>query len=106
MPLHMRLPKLPGFKNFNEIQYTVVNLQRLDQFDSGAIVDTAALRSKGLVRKKGPVKILGNGEISKPITVRVQACSAAAAQKIEAAGGTVELVAKPGEKRAKTGKVS
>jgi len=107
MPLHMRLPKLPGFKNFNRVEYTVVNLNRLDYFDSGAVVDATALRGKGLVRKKGPVKILATGEISKPLTLRVEACSPAAAKKIEAAGGTVELLpGRPARKPSGSGKVA
>ncbi|MEO7804770.1 MAG: 50S ribosomal protein L15 [Actinomycetota bacterium] len=92
MPLHMRLPKLPGFRNFNRVEYTVVNLDGFDQFESGSIVDSDALRSKGLVRKKGKVKVLGRGDISKPLTIKVQAFSATAIAKIEAAGGTVEVV--------------
>lgn len=92
MPLHMRLPKLPGFRNINRVEYTVINLDHLDQFDAGATVDSDLLRSKGLVRKKGPVKILGRGEISKALNIKVQAFSSSAAKKIEAAGGSAEVV--------------
>lgn len=92
MPLHMRLPKLPGFRNFNRVEYTVVNLDGFDQFEAGSIVDADLLRSKGLVRKKGKVKVLGRGDISKALTIKVQAFSATAISKIEAAGGSAEVV--------------
>ena len=90
MPLHMRLPKLPGFTNHGRVEYSVVNLDALEQFEANSLVDPAALRSKGLVRKKGPVKVLGRGELSKPLQVKVQAGSKEALRKIEAAGGSFE----------------
>lgn len=92
VPIHMRLPKLPGFRNPGRIEYAVVNLDRLEAFEGGTVVDDKALRSKGLVRKTGPVKVLGTGEISKPLTVKAQAFSASAVAKIAAAGGTTEVV--------------
>jgi len=92
MPLHMRLPKLPGFRNWNRVEFTVVNLDGLDQFDANSTVDVATLRSKGLVKKKGPVKVLGRGEITKPLTVKANAFSTSAVSKIEAAGGTTEVI--------------
>lgn len=96
MPLHMRLPKLPGFRNFNRVEYTVVNLDKLDVLESGSMVDAEMLRSKGMVRKKGPLKILGAGNISKPLQIRANAVSESARSKIEAAGGSVEIIAPAG----------
>lgn len=92
-PLAMRLPKLPGFKNRNRIEYAIVNVSRLeDLFDKGATVDIDALFSKGVIKSKSvPVKVLGDGEITKSLTVKVDKVSTAARAKIEAAGGTVEL---------------
>ncbi len=92
MPLHMRLPKLPGFRNPNKITYNVVNLDTISQFDAGITVDPDALRSKGLVRKKGPVKVLGHGDLTKPVTIKAHAFSQSAVVKIEAAGGSVEVL--------------
>lgn len=92
MPLHMRLPKLPGFRSPNREPYTVVNLDTLsDRFEAGELIDPDALRSKGIVRKKGPVKVLGDGEATKVLRVRAHAFSASAIAKIEAAGGAAEV---------------
>ncbi|MDO9557425.1 MAG: 50S ribosomal protein L15 [Coriobacteriia bacterium] len=92
-PLAMRLPKLPGFKNRNRIEYAIVNVSRLeDLFDKGAVVDIDALFAKRVIKSKSvPVKVLGDGDISKSLTVKVDKVSASARVKIEAAGGTVEL---------------
>lgn len=93
IPLQMRLPKLPGFRSPNRVPFTVVNLGVLsDAFDAGALIDPDTLRSKGLVRKKGPVKILGNGEVTKVLRVRAHAFSTSATAKIEAAGGATEIL--------------
>lgn len=92
IPLQMRAPKLPGFRPPNRTEFTVVNLDRLEEFETGSIVDPERLRSKGLVRKKGPVKVLGRGEISKALTIKAHAFSASAASKIEAAGGSIEIL--------------
>lgn len=92
MPLHMRLPKLPGFKNWGRVEYTVVNLDSLEAFEAGSVIDVDALRSKGLVRKKGVVKVLGRGEVSKALTVKAHAFSSSAVAKIEAAGGRTEII--------------
>lgn len=92
MPLHMRLPKLPGFRNPSRVEFTVINLDGLESFEPDSVVDSDKLRSKGLVRKKGPVKILGRGELTKPLKVQAQAFSSTAIQKIEAAGGSAEVV--------------
>jgi len=92
MPLHMRLPKLPGFRNPSRVEYAVVNLDGLDQFDASAVVDPDTLRSKGLIPKKGLVKVLGGGEITKALTVKAHAFSRSAVSKIEAAGGTTQVL--------------
>ncbi len=91
-PLAMRLPKLPGFKNRNRVEYAVVNVSRLDEvFADGEVVDAESLMAKGVVKSAAsPLKVLGNGEITKKLTVRVDKISGTAKQKIEAAGGTVE----------------
>jgi large subunit ribosomal protein L15 len=91
-PLHMRLPKLPGFKNRNRVEYAVVNVSRLDAlYDAGEVVDVDSLFVKGVIKSKTvPVKVLGDGEITKALTVRVDKVSVPAKAKIEAAGGTVE----------------
>jgi large subunit ribosomal protein L15 len=93
MPLHMRLPKLPGFRSPNREPYTVVNLSTLvSVFEAGALIDPDALRAKGIVRKKGPVKVLGDGECDKVLRVRAHAFSASATEKLQAAGGAAEVV--------------
>lgn len=93
-PLHMRLPKLPGFKNRNRVDYAVVNVSRLEEvFSAGDVVDHEALVAKRVIKSANvPVKILGDGEISKALTVKVDKVSGSARQKIEAAGGTVETL--------------
>jgi large subunit ribosomal protein L15 len=95
-PLSRRTPKLKGFKNPFRIEYTVINLDHLDGFEAGSEVTPETLRAKGLVHKHGLVKVLGRGEISRPLTIRVHAVSGAAAEAIRAAGGTVEIVERPG----------
>ncbi|TLM98030.1 MAG: 50S ribosomal protein L15 [Actinobacteria bacterium] len=93
-PLAMRLPKLPGFKNRNRTEYQVVNVGRLEElFADGAVVDAEALVASGAVKKAAePIKILGDGELTKKLNVKVDKVSAPAKAKIEAAGGTVELL--------------
>ncbi len=91
-PLARRLPKLPGFRNINRVEYVPVNVSRIDAyFENGDVVDTDALVAKGIVKKSTDlVKVLGDGEITKAVTVKVDKISAAAKAKIEAAGGKVE----------------
>ncbi len=91
MPLQRRLPKLPGFTPRNRVEYDVVNVGRIDTaFDDGAEVTPDALRAKGLIRRgNAPVKILGNGEISKSLTVAAHAFTGTARSKVESSGGTV-----------------
>ena len=93
MPLHRRIPKLGGFQNPNRVEFSPVNVERLNGFAAQDVVDPAILRSKGLVRKgKGPVKILGRGEVTVALTVKAHAVSDTARRKIEAAGGRIELL--------------
>jgi len=99
-PLARRTPKAKGFKNPFRIEYAVVNLDTLDGFDAGDVVDPGSLRAKGLVAKQGLVKVLGRGEVSKPLTVRVHGFSKSAVAAIEAAGGTTEKLPSPyGDRR-------
>ena len=93
MPLHMRLPKLKGFKNPFRVELQVVNLDRLGElFPEGGAVSVDDLVAKGAVRKGQPVKVLGQGEITVACEVSVQAYSASAKAKIEAAGGSATVV--------------
>ena len=92
LPLHMRLPKLRGFKNPFRTEYQVVNLDRSQElFPNGGDVPVEALVAKGAVRKNELVKVLGNGEISVKVNVVVDKASASAIEKIEAAGGSVTV---------------
>ncbi|KOG31299.1 MULTISPECIES: 50S ribosomal protein L15 [Streptomyces] len=94
MPLHMRLPKLKGFKNPFKTEFQVVNLEKLASlYPEGGEVTVEGLVAKGAVRKNSLVKVLGQGEISVALQVTVDAVSGSAKEKITAAGGTVtELV--------------
>jgi large subunit ribosomal protein L15 len=90
MPLQRRLPKR-GFTPLDRIEYAVVNLKQLEVFETGVTVDAAALVAKGLIKNAGQhVKILGNGDITKSLTVSATKFSQSAKDKIIAAGGTVE----------------
>lgn len=89
MPLHRRIPKR-GFTNIFKTEYAVINLADLDRFDSDSVVDLAAMKSIGLVKGRKLVKVLGNGEISKKLTVHADKFSKTAKSKIEAAGGTCQ----------------
>ncbi|MEU3494133.1 50S ribosomal protein L15 [Kitasatospora cineracea] len=90
MPLHMRLPKLKGFKNPAHKQFQVVNLDRLAElYPNGGEVTVADLIAKGAVRKNELVKVLGQGDIAVALQVTVDAVSGSAAEKITAAGGSV-----------------
>lgn len=92
LPLVRRIPKR-GFTNIFKKEYALVNVSALDAFDNGATVDFAALKQAGLVNKPlDGVKILGNGEIKKKLTVQAAKFSGAAKEKIEAAGGKAEVV--------------
>ena len=90
MPLIRRQPKLRGFNNPNKVVFAVINVARLEEaFEAGDTVTSALLVARGLVKKKGPVKVLGQGNLTKSLTVDVDAVSTAARDKIEAAGGSV-----------------
>lgn len=90
MPLHMRLPKLKGFKNPNKVVFQVVNISDLEKaFPEGGDVTIADIVAKGLSRSKQPVKVLGNGDLSVKLNVTATKFSKSAVEKIEAAGGTV-----------------
>jgi large subunit ribosomal protein L15 len=89
MPLHMRLPKLKGFKNPNKVQFQVVNVATLAKlYPSGGDVTVADLVERGAVRKGEPVKVLGQGDISVAVKVSANAFSDSAREKIVAAGGS------------------
>jgi large subunit ribosomal protein L15 len=92
MPLHRRLPKR-GFTNIFKKTYAVVNLADLERFDNGATVDEAALRQAGIVKgRHDGIKVLGNGKLSKKLTVSATKFSETAKASIEAAGGTVQEI--------------
>ena len=90
-PLAMRLPKLPGFIHHGRVEYTPVNVSTLDKlFADGDVVDSESLMAKGVIKHDYiPVKVLGDGELTKKLTVSVDKVSASAKSKIEAAGGKV-----------------
>ena len=91
-PLAMRLPKLPGFRNINRVEYLPVNVSRLEEkFEAGEVVNGESLKAKGIIKHEDAlVKVLGDGELTKALTVSVDKVSASAKAKIEAAGGKVE----------------
>ncbi len=94
-PLHRRLPRKKGFRNPNHVEYSVLNVGDLENwFESGAEVNIETLMACGAIGtlKNGGVKILGDGELTVPLTVKVHACSKSAIEKIQAAGGTVEAI--------------
>ena len=89
MPIHMRLPKLKGFKNPFKVEFQVVNLDRIGAlFPDGGTVTVDDLVAKGAVRKGQPVKVLGDGDLSVAVQVTADKFSASAVEKIKAAGGT------------------
>jgi large subunit ribosomal protein L15 len=109
MPIYMRIGKLRGPTSKDAMPigpfrtYThPINLRDLDRFDAGDVVTPESLVEKGLIKNtKTDVKLLANGEVSKKLTIRVHAISAAAREKIEAAGGTIELLREPKERKKK-----
>jgi large subunit ribosomal protein L15 len=93
MPLQRRLPKR-GFTPINRIEYVLVNIDQLESFDSGAVVDSTVLASKGLIKSScSCVKILGNGELTKSLKITASKFSQSAKSKIEAVGGSCEEIA-------------
>ena len=92
MPLYRRIPKR-GFKNRNTKEIVAINLTALERFEDGAAVDVEALITAGVIKNsRDGVKILGNGKLTKKLTVRANAFSASAKEKIEALGGTAEVI--------------
>ncbi len=93
MPIVRRLPKLGGFKNPNKELFAIINVGVLgDEFAAGAEVTPESLRAKGLIKHRGRVKILAEGDLGQALTVKTHAISASARAKIEAAGGSVEII--------------
>ena len=92
MPLYRRLPKR-GFTNRNRVEYVGINVSVLERFEDGATVDVQTLLDQKIIKDtKGGVKILGNGELKKKLTVKANAFTETAKSKIEAAGGTCEVI--------------
>ena len=92
MPLQRRVPKR-GFNNIFAEEWSAVNLSALEVFEDGATVDAAALAEKGIIKKAcRPVKVLGNGKLTKKLTVKLNAFSASAAEKINSVGGKAEVI--------------
>ena len=91
-PLYMRLPKLKGLKNNPKMSYSVVNLSDITKKDWEGEISPDTLREKGLTKKKGLIKILGEGEVETPLEVKINAISSNAKRKIEDAGGSVEII--------------
>jgi large subunit ribosomal protein L15 len=93
MPIARRLPKLGGFKNPNKEIFAIINVGVLEnEFAAGAEVTPDSLRAKGLIKHRGRVKVLAEGDLGKALTVKTHAISASAKAKIEAAGGSVEVI--------------
>ena len=92
MPLYRRIPKR-GFKNRNTKEIVAINVSVLERFEDGATVDVQALMEAGVIKNpRDGVKVLGNGELTKKLNVKVNAYSASAKEKIEALGGTAEVI--------------
>ncbi|MFO7299304.1 MAG: 50S ribosomal protein L15 [Actinomycetes bacterium] len=91
-PLAMRLPKLKGFRNPNKEYFALVNVGALNVFDAGTEVTPELLRERGMIRHRGRVKVLAEGDIDRALTVKAHKFSEAAVEKIEAAGGTAEVI--------------
>lgn len=91
-PLYKRIPKR-GFTNYTRLEYATINVEALNVFEDGTVVDFETLKAKGLLKKKlDGFKVLGNGELTKKLTVKANKFSASAKESIEKAGGTVEEI--------------
>ena len=93
-PLVRQIPKAKGFRNPNREEFTVVNVDRLGSFEKGSTVTSDELRAAGLAKKRGKIKILGQGDLDVALTVKAHAFSLGAADKIAAAGGSIEVLEK------------
>ncbi len=92
MPIHRRLPKR-GFTNIFKKEIAVLNISDLIRFETGSVVDESAVIRSGLVKgRRDGIKLLGNGDIEYPLTIRLNAVSSSARAKIEAAGGSIEVI--------------
>jgi large subunit ribosomal protein L15 len=92
MPLQRRVPKR-GFNNIFAEEWTAINVAALEVFEDGTVVDAAALAQKGIIKKANlPIKVLGNGKLTKKLEVKLNAYSASAAEKITANGGKAEVI--------------
>ncbi len=92
-PFYRRMPKKPGFKNFNRIEYQEVNLEFLSQFRKNSEVNPEVLREADLINTLGrPVVIMGRGELKKPLKIKAHRFTRKAVEKIEKAGGSVEVI--------------
>ena len=91
-PIIRQMPKLKGFKNPNREEFAVVNVERLAVFPKGSTVTPDELREAGLAKKRGKIKVLGQGDLDVALTVKAHAFSIGAADKIKAAGGSIELI--------------
>ena len=92
MPLYRRLPKR-GFNNIFRKEYIAINVETLDSFEAGTQIDPIILRDHGIIKNlRGEIKILGNGELTKSVNVRAHKFSKSAIEKIQKAGGTIEVI--------------
>ena len=92
MPLQRRVPKR-GFNNIFAEEWAAINVSALEVFEDGTVVDAAALADKGIIKKANlPIKVLGNGKLTKKLTVKLNAYSASAAEKINSVGGKAEVI--------------
>ncbi len=92
MPLQRRMPKLKGFRSRNKEVFVVLNVERLQVFDEGSTVTPEILRSAGMVKHRGRIKVLGEGDLDRALAVHAHAFSLGAVEKIKAAGGSIEVV--------------
>ena len=92
-PMYRKFPQKKGFRNINRKEFVVVNLYQLEEFEAGQVITIEALQQRGFINKlKDGVKILGDGELTKAVTVKANKFSVSAEEKIKAAGGSVEVI--------------